>query len=179
MGRVVVLRNEELWGFWRLFGTGICVVVCPSLLAQKSLGLGLALLFFLALVFVFTAVVEKRVRSTRSIAAWWIATTFCFASAPMLLEYLSGTKFYGNIFTVHLMFFMASGVAVLLGSGASRVARYLSGSRVIVQTGTLCPNCAYDLRGNESMVCPECGRGFSFEELGVTAAEFAAMNSGE
>ena len=29
--------------------------------------------------------------------------------------------------------------------------------RLIVQTGSLCWTCAYDLTGNESGVCPECG----------------------
>ena len=29
--------------------------------------------------------------------------------------------------------------------------------RVVMQTGSLCWTCAYDLTGNESGVCPECG----------------------
>ena len=29
--------------------------------------------------------------------------------------------------------------------------------RLVVQTGSLCRTCAYDLTGNESGVCPECG----------------------
>ena len=29
--------------------------------------------------------------------------------------------------------------------------------RLVVQTGSLCWTCAYDLTGNESGVCPECG----------------------
>ncbi len=41
-----------------------------------------------------------------------------------------------------------------------------------MQDGTLCPGCAYSLIGNETMVCPECGKAFTFEELGTTEREF-------
>jgi hypothetical protein len=33
------------------------------------------------------------------------------------------------------------------------------------QDGTLCPGCGYCLLGNTSMVCPECGRPFYWDEL--------------
>lgn len=39
---------------------------------------------------------------------------------------------------------------------------------VVIQDGTLCPSCAYCLRGNTTMRCPECGRAFTFDELGAT-----------
>ena len=38
--------------------------------------------------------------------------------------------------------------------------------RLVVQTGSLCWTCAYDLTGNESGVCPECGT-----KIGVPARE--------
>lgn len=38
--------------------------------------------------------------------------------------------------------------------------------------GTSCPQCSYSLIGNTSMQCPECGRGFTFAELGTTEEEF-------
>lgn len=43
---------------------------------------------------------------------------------------------------------------------------------VIVGSSPLCLACGYDLIGNKSLVCPECGRPFTFEELGTTAEEF-------
>jgi hypothetical protein len=46
------------------------------------------------------------------------------------------------------------------------------GPRYARQDGTLCPQCAYCLIGNESMICPECGRPFTFDELDTTEAEF-------
>lgn len=53
------------------------------------------------------------------------------------------------------------------------------GYRIIRPHETMCIKCGYDLHGNVSMVCPECGRAFTFEELGVTAAEFAALDDEE
>jgi len=35
----------------------------------------------------------------------------------------------------------------------------------------LCPKCAYNLYGLTEQRCPECGRGFTFEEVGATAEE--------
>jgi hypothetical protein len=35
----------------------------------------------------------------------------------------------------------------------------------------LCPQCDYNLFGLTQMRCPECGRPFTFEEVGATPAE--------
>lgn len=43
---------------------------------------------------------------------------------------------------------------------------------VIVQTWMICPQCGYCLRGCREQICPECGREFSFEEVGTTREEF-------
>jgi hypothetical protein len=51
-------------------------------------------------------------------------------------------------------------------------------SRVVIQDGTLCPGCGYSLIGNTSMVCPECGRGFTFAKLGTTEQRFRAARNG-
>ena len=38
-------------------------------------------------------------------------------------------------------------------------------SGVVFQDGTRCPQCAYCLKGNASMVCPECGRAYKASDL--------------
>ncbi len=45
------------------------------------------------------------------------------------------------------------------------------------KTDYTCPGCDYCLRGNTSRICPECGRGFSFSELGTTREEFLQEHS--
>jgi hypothetical protein len=38
-----------------------------------------------------------------------------------------------------------------------------------------CPECGYNLRGLSEQRCPECGRPFTFEELGMTAEELGVQ----
>lgn len=49
-----------------------------------------------------------------------------------------------------------AGLLIVLRLVAHFAVRAL-GWRVIVQTGHLCWTCSYDLTGNESDICPECG----------------------
>ena len=35
--------------------------------------------------------------------------------------------------------------------------------------GTHCPTCEYNLVGNTTYICPECGQPFTLEELDVSA----------
>ena len=50
---------------------------------------------------------------------------------------------------------------------------------IVQQDGTLCPNCAYSLLGCVEQVCPECGREFTFQELGTTREQFAGKGAGQ
>lgn len=56
-----------------------------------------------------------------------------------------------------------------------RLVFWMLGYRLVEVAPGQCSGCGYDLRGNKSMVCPECGRAFSFAELGVTAEEFRGL----
>jgi hypothetical protein len=47
-----------------------------------------------------------------------------------------------------------------------------------IQDGTLCPGCGYCLVGNISMICSECGRPFSWEELALTESRSPASRPG-
>ena len=63
-------------------------------------------------------------------------------------------------------------VAGLAGSWLGwGLARWRRGP-IVVQNGTQCPGCAYSLLGCVAQVCPECGREFTFQELGTTKQEF-------
>jgi len=51
--------------------------------------------------------------------------------------------------------------------GASRSSR----GKLLITHKSHCPNCAYNLIGNTSGVCPECGRAFTLEELEIAPEE--------
>ncbi len=59
---------------------------------------------------------------------------------------------------------LSGGLFVLLWI-ASRKSR---GQLKIVH-GTQCPTCEYNLVGNTTYICPECGEPFTLEELDISA----------
>lgn len=77
---------------------------------------------------------------------------------------------------------------ILLGIALAGVVVYLLGARmvwawirraavrIVVQDGSRCPTCGYLLLGNTSMKCPECGRLYTYEDLGTTETEFRRMS---
>lgn len=44
-----------------------------------------------------------------------------------------------------------------------------------LQDGSTCPNCGYCVRGVASRVCPECGRGFTESDLGLSVEQFEQL----
>lgn len=69
-------------------------------------------------------------------------------------------------------YFAASCAAGIVG--AWLVCRLRQG-RVVLQDGSMCPGCGYSILGSRERVCSECGREFTFQELGWTKAQFEAM----
>ena len=47
--------------------------------------------------------------------------------------------------------------AMLLGAAAAHVFIRVTRAYVLIERGRYCTTCGYDLTGNESGVCPECG----------------------
>jgi len=47
-----------------------------------------------------------------------------------------------------------------------------------IQHGSCCPQCGYCVRGVPSCVCPECGRTFNRDDLGLSESAFEQLISG-
>ncbi len=45
---------------------------------------------------------------------------------------------------------------------------------VVIQDGTMCPQCGYNILGAVDRICSECGREFTYQELGTTKQGFSA-----
>ena len=56
------------------------------------------------------------------------------------------------------------------------ICRWVRGS-IVPQDGTLCPNCAYSLAGCTGQMCPECGREFTYQELGAVEDRLRSLDS--
>lgn len=61
---------------------------------------------------------------------------------------------------------LSGGLFVLLWL-ASRTSR----GKLLVTDNTHCPNCEYNLIGNTTYICPECGEPFTLEELEITSKD--------
>lgn len=82
-----------------------------------------------------------------------------------------------HLSTIFVSLFALAVAGPIIGSLFFQIAGWLHRrlAHYVVQDGTCCPGCAYNLIGNQSMVCPECGRPFTFEELGTTEAAFRQL----
>jgi hypothetical protein len=65
----------------------------------------------------------------------------------------------------------------LVGSLVAWLVCRLVKGRVVIQDGTLCPKCGYSLAGNISRICPECGREYTYQELGTTPEQLLGPGS--
>lgn len=80
-----------------------------------------------------------------------------------------------------IFFLFASNLLIggfVLSCAAWLICRLVRGP-IAQQDGTLCPNCAYSLVGCMDEICPECGREFTYQELGTTheqMTEFMSKN---
>jgi hypothetical protein len=107
-----------------------------------------------------------------SLAVWGKATSIivntCGHKIPLL--YRDGTMM---LYVVPYQLVLLS----LVGSIAAWPAyRWIKG-RVVMQDGTLCPKCGYSLVGNVSRICPECGREYTYQELGTTPEQLLGPGS--
>lgn len=153
---LVLLALEQ----WRLIRVGPAVEFGGALVMLVAIAFGLLVYF------------RFKIRETRRAvtAGFWFGAGL---NAPVLLvlalcvmerEYATAAKIVGFSIGVSLVLAVACVVVWMW------VRRW--GEVVLIQDGTICPACGYSLVGNQSMICPECGRTFAYVELGTTAAEF-------
>lgn len=69
----------------------------------------------------------------------------------LLLSILMGGKIFGMFWTTKI------GSLLLRGFGAFWIWRALGRAQKLLNAEIICPNCNYDLSGNVSGTCPECG----------------------
>ena len=198
MRKYVVRRRSDFYSIRFLMLSGVIIGVVSAIclaitfhyidrgLSNVPLGtsvlilaysLGPFALWFL-LIFGANAVQTTRIRSVFHSALWGATVgVSCAAIAPLT------DPTYVTFADVLIL--LATGSAVpsvlaTLGWTWGRVwARAVHSQRVFVQNGSMCPTCTYSLIGNTSMICPECGVPYSFEELDTTKEVFESLHRSE
>lgn len=100
------------------------------------------------------------------IAIWVVTIPLCV----LITRVTRAEEFFIGAFIV-----MAIGLSI--GLVAVSIYRGLGGKAMVERTGEVrvkCPDCGYSMVGLESCTCPECGRGFTIDQL-IAAQDYAAL----
>jgi len=96
---------------------------------------------------------------------WW-----AFTVAWLLTWLQTQGRFFDDVLGITLGFWLGSGVG-----GAAILFVIQRIWKPQLKFGPYCPGCSYCLIGAPDMVCPECGRGFTLGELGVSREALAVQ----
>jgi hypothetical protein len=107
----------------------------------------------------------------RSALLWMALETFgcaCFFEATLEMVCLNSIAFRNGDPDFLITVLTLAGLSFVCGT---ILLYFLQRKPLPAKPGPYCPQCAYCLVGTPRMVCPECGRGFTLEELGISAEE--------
>ena len=100
------------------------------------------------------------------IAIWVVTIPLCVLAAEVVRE---------EEYFIFAFVFLAIGLSVALVSAS--IYRNRGGKAIVQRSGEVrvrCPQCGYSMVGLESCTCPECGAGFTIDQL-IAAQDYAAV----
>ncbi len=198
MAKIQRIKKVELWSMWRILGVAsiTAVIVVGSIFGLNmavdaavgqdlgpagDIGILVRVVGSACLVFGLPATVV--IRHHPKLRRWWHGLSFgaayglmgavvavLWVEVDMYLSFgrrssvsgiLSWTALIGLVLSV------ISGVLIVCVWFASRGSR----GKLLVTDNTFCPSCGYNLVGNTTYICSECGQPFTLEELDITAED--------
>ena len=192
MAKVQRVKKVELWSVWKIAGAatlmGGCaaaIILCFGLLVELALStpaetpLLVLAVCLMCLSFLLPATVAIRYHS--QFRRWWHGFLFgavCGGTILPIAALVGSVISYCGFTRVRLpaLSEIAGGAlaSAAVGGGlfvllwiASRTSR----GKLQIVDGTCCPCCGYNLVGNTTYICSECGQPFTLEELDITAAD--------
>ncbi len=192
MAKVQRVKKVELWSMWKIAvvatlmgGCAAAIMLCFGLLVDLAFSspaeipLLVLAVCLMCLSFLLPATVAIRYHSR--FRRWWHG--FLFGAIyggtilPIAALVASVISYFGfaRVRPPRLSAMLKPElVSVVLGGGlfvllwvASRTSR----GKLQIVDGTLCPGCGYNLVGNTTYICSECGQPFTLEELDITAED--------
>ncbi len=198
MAKVQRIKKVELWSMWRILGVAtIAALIAVSLTFGSAMAIDAAmgqnlgpagdiagvLFCVVGVVLLFGLPAAIVIRHHPKLRRWWHGFSFGAAygligTAVTLLwievdTYLS----FGGRSSVSMLLMRAAPVGLVLSviAGVLIVCVWFAsrGSRgkLLVTDNTFCPSCGYNLVGNTTYICSECGQPFTLEELDITAED--------
>ena len=192
MAKVQRVKKVELWSVWKITavatlmgGCAAAIMLCFGLLVEaafpspaETLILVLALCL-MCLSFLLPAMVA--IRYHPRFKNWWHGFLFgaIYGGAMLPIAALVGfvISYFGfaRIRPPPMSVIIGPAlVSVLVGGGlfvllwiASRKSR----GKLLITDKTYCPSCGYNLVGNTTYICSECGQPFTLEELDITTED--------
>ena len=198
MAKVQRIKKVELWSMWRILGVAsIAALMAVSLTFGSAVAIDAAigqnlgpagdivgvLFCVVGVVLLFGLPAAIVIRHHPKLRRWWHGFAFGAAYGLMgtVVTVLAETAFLyarGGWTPAPLGLLTQMGpigVAASLFSGVLIVCVWFAsrGSRgkLLVTDNTFCPSCGYNLVGNTTYICSECGQPFTLEELDITAED--------
>ncbi len=191
MAKVQRIKKVELWSMPKVALVATILAACTDLISFCSVGLAMwilpkppAFLLLLLTVGIFLLIVLLPIAVLIAyhprLERWYHGFLFGGMYGLMMLFFpwvLS--DFLGIIWSLQndltglvieclvptIAAFTVGGLLLVMVWAASRT----SHGKLKILDGTCCPSCGYNLVGNTTSICSECGRPFTLEELEITA----------
>ncbi len=186
MAKVQRIKKVELWSMWQialvgsLLAAGTDAILYGLTWFVRSHVTMVVAGLFICLLFVLPAAVL--IAYHPRLKRWYHGFLFGGMYGLMMLFYpwvLS--DFFGIIWSLQndlsgvvneclvpaIVAFIVGGSLLAIVWVASRTSR----GKLQIVDGTCCPCCGYNLVGNTTYICSECGQPFTLEELAITAED--------
>ncbi len=138
-------------------GIGLCFVLYGLAQVLPAVAQVIIVLLLIAGLAVALSFGEQRIgRACLEAIAIGAGLTAAYAGWPISWAVRSQSGLSSAVLQVILFLAAVSVLSVLIRLAGLGLVRWLF-RRIVVQTGSLCRTCDYDLTGNVSGVCPECG----------------------
>ena len=114
------------------------------------------------------------------IAAWLMVVMYAVViDAIFVFLTMPTAQWFDVPIQVYWVSSYAHGILGLLWGICGLVLLWKCGNRLLVVTRNTCLHCGYLLQGLSELRCPECGREFTFQDLGTTREQFAGKCAGQ
>ncbi len=198
MAKVQRIKKVELWSMWRILGVasiaaliavgtmfGLTMAVAAAV--GQNLGpagdIGILVIGVGGVILLFGLPAVIIIRHHPKLRRWWhgfaFGAAFGLTGTVISVVWVELDMYFSfgwrssipgllnRTARIGLASSVIAGVLIVCVWFASRGSR----GKLLVTDNTFCPSCGYNLVGNTTYICSECGQPFTLEELDITAED--------